>query len=80
MRLTIKKMVEEDLGYCCEWYFWWLYRQNRYTPIIATRLGVSPQAVRRHKNAYRRGKLKCEECTDCCLSARNLLIRGDSRS
>lgn len=65
MRLTIKSLIEVDLGYCCEWMFFWIYRQNRYTPIIAARLGVSLRAVQQHKNAYRRGELKCRNSSTC---------------
>lgn len=46
MRPTIHDMITQDLGYCCEFWFFSYYRQ---TSLIAARLGVSPRAVRYHK-------------------------------
>ena len=51
-RPTIRRMVTEDLQYCCLWFFFTRFRRTR---VIADRLGVSPQAVR-----------KCRaECGEC---------------
>lgn len=65
-RITLRSLIVDGLGYCCEWSFWHCYRKNRYTPIIAARLGVSIRACQKHKAAYRRGDLKCE-CSGSCL-------------
>ena len=45
-RPTVERMVTEDLGYCCLWFFFSRFRQ---TGLIAARLGVSPQAIRQNK-------------------------------
>lgn len=68
MRITLKELITTDLGYCCEWFFFHHYRQNRFTPLIAARLGVSLRAVQKHKSAYRQGKLKCSNCSKCLLT------------
>jgi len=62
-RPTINSMITEDLGYCCEYFFFSLYRQ---TSLIAARLGVSPRTIRYHKAASKRGQVVCEK-KDCCM-------------
>lgn len=49
-RPTIKILIETDLGYCCEWFFFSHFRQ---TALIADRLGVSTRAIKYHKEACR---------------------------
>lgn len=61
-RLTVKMMIEEDLGYCCEWAFFNLYRR---TALIAARLGVTTRAVEYHKAAARDGCLVCGGKANC---------------
>lgn len=67
-RITLRELLCTDLGYCCEFFFWLKYRQNRYTPIAADRLGVSIRAVQKHKAAFRRGDLVCTKCPACFLA------------
>jgi hypothetical protein len=62
MPVTIKSMIEEDLGYCCEFIFFSRYKQ---TAVIATRLGVTTRAIRMHKAALREGCLVCEGKEKC---------------
>lgn len=70
-RITIHSLVTKDLGYCCLYAFFRLYRQ---TGVIATRLGVTDRAIRKHKEAFRAGELRCGKCKTCMLPAlrRNL--------
>lgn len=68
MRITVASLIA-SMGYCCEFAFWRVYRQNRDTPLVADRLGVSVRAVQRHKARIRRGELCCREC-DGCLRGR----------
>lgn len=68
--LTIPSLVTKDLGYCCLWSFFTLYRR---TGVIATRLGVSRQAVQKYRKRYREGCYRCEQRDKCLLSkARSL--------
>ncbi len=62
-RPTVKKLIEEDLGYCCEWFFFQLYRR---TAVVADRLGVTTRAVKYHKAACRNGK--CSGKPNCLLA------------
>lgn len=68
-RLTIKMMIEEDLGYCCEWAFFDLFKR---TALIAARLGVTTRAVKYHKAAVREGCKTCEGKPNC-LKARGVV-------
>ena len=62
---TIQSMICDDLGYCCEWYF---FSRFSNTDLIAARLGVSTRAVRYHKAA----PATCES-RDCCMEKRTLI-------
>lgn len=59
---SIAFLITEGLGYCCEWFFFSRYSN---TDMIATRLGVTPRAVRYHKTALEEGELHCEQCSNC---------------
>lgn len=61
-RPTIRIMVVEDLGYCCPYSFFSLYRQ---TALIAARLGVTTRAVKYHKQMLRSGQYVCEGKANC---------------
>lgn len=61
-RITIKHLVVEELGYCCEWAFFSLFRQ---TTKISERLGVSRQAIKKRKALRREGCIKCEGKPNC---------------
>jgi hypothetical protein len=43
---TVKLMITESLGYCCEHKFFSLYPNNA---VVAARLGVTTQSVGRHR-------------------------------
>ena len=62
MKFTIKNLVIDGLGYCCESAF---FRCFKRTGLIATRLGVSERAVRYRKELFRAGKLECNHCKKC---------------
>jgi hypothetical protein len=65
-QITIAALITEPppsgLGYCCEWFFFSRYRQ---TALIAARLGVTPRAVRYHKEAWRACECSCEGKANC---------------
>lgn len=61
-RLTVQKLICEDLNYCCEWAFFTLHKR---TALIAHRLGVTPRAVRYHKAQMREGELCCQNTKRC---------------
>lgn len=60
MRITVKSLICDDLGYCCLWAF---FRLNKRTALVATRLGVTPRAVCYAKSAAKRGS--CENKANC---------------
>lgn len=55
-------MIEEDLGYCCEYAFFWIHRR---TALIAARLGVTTRAIQIHKAAAREGCSRCAAKPNC---------------
>lgn len=46
-RITIRKLVEGDLKYCCLWFFFTRFRRTR---LVADRLGVTDQAIRQARH------------------------------
>jgi len=72
-RPTVKHLICDGLGYCCEYGFFCLHRR---TALIAARLGVSDRAVRYHKMAFKQGGFKCEETVRCI---RNQWIAATAR-
>lgn len=71
----VKRLIEDELGYCCEFAFFTLYRK---TALVADRLGVSTRAIKKHKAAVREG---CETCSSKpnCLKASGVLARRQPR-
>lgn len=61
-RITLKKLICDGLGYCCEFSFFKLHRR---TALIAARLGVTERAVRYHKAQFRRGEFQCCKAQNC---------------
>lgn len=61
-------MVTQDLGYCCEFAFFALFKK---TLQVAERLGVSRQAVQKKRRAFREGLMKCENCEKCLKKSGN---------
>lgn len=51
-RISVHKLITDDLGYCCTWLFFKLYPGS---DLIAARLGVTTRAVRMN-----RAKAECE--------------------
>lgn len=73
-RITIKSLIEVDLGYCCEYLFFRLYRPSG---TIAARLGVTTRAIRKKKESLRNGGLQCAGSPDCMKKCmRGLLSPG----
>lgn len=61
-QVTVKQLIEGDLGYCCEYAFFTLYKR---TTLIADRLGVSVRVVQLHKAAVREGCVACSSKPNC---------------
>ena len=74
-RLSIRQLITEDLGYCCPYYFFRLFRQ---TATIADRLGVSPSTVRLAKARVDDGQDCCEACPNCLQ--KKLTLSGKPRA
>lgn len=60
-KANIHDMITQDLGYCCEHWFFSHYKQ---TALVAARLGMTTRAVRYHKASAR--EAQCEK-KDCCM-------------
>lgn len=63
-RPTIKICIEQDMGYCCEWVFFRLFKR---TGLIAIKLGFSPRMIAKHKSEALAqtscpGKVNCMYC------------------
>ena len=62
MQFTVKKAIEEDLGYCCTWVFLTKFKR---TSMIARRLGFDPRTIRLWKAKVKSGELACTNCSTC---------------
>ena len=65
---TVEDLLTTGLGYCCEWFFWGQY-ENTSADLIAARLGITVNTIRRHRLWYREGRFKCT-CKGECLKHR----------
>ena len=61
---SVEYLITKGLGYCCEGLFFSLYNN---ADLIAARLGVTSDTVRRHKRWLSEGKLGCRNLTYCQL-------------
>ena len=61
---SVADLITTGLGYCCEHFFWTKYL-DLPAPLIAARLGVSPDTIRRHKQWYREGRFSCSNSSNC---------------
>lgn len=61
-RPTVKSLVTEDLGYCCEWFFFTRFQR---TSVIAARLGVNRRAVQYARARVEKGECNCEANPRC---------------
>jgi len=59
---SVEYFITVSLGYCCEWFFFSLYNDAE---LIALRLGVSTNTIRRHKLWKSKGLIYCKQ-KDCC--------------
>ena len=62
---SVEYFIVVSLGYCCEWFFFSLYDDAE---LIALRLGVTTDTIRRHKLWKTKGMICCKE-KDCCKKA-----------
>lgn len=60
--ITLRELVCKDLGYCCPYAFFCLFKR---TGVIAERLGVNAKTVRSHKAKWKAKELNCEEAERC---------------
>jgi len=74
-RLTFRRLVCRDLGYCCPAFF---LRQFPETHLVAARLGISDRAVRYQKEALAQGFLDCENSPTCLQ--KKLLLPAENAS
>ena len=61
---SVEYLVTEGLGYCCERFFWQLYFDVE-SDLIAARLGVDPETIRRHKKRFHAGDYTCQGRANC---------------
>lgn len=61
---TVAFFITDSLGYCCEWFFFSRYADAE---LIAFRLGVTINTIRRHKRWVNEGRLCCNK-TPCCMA------------
>lgn len=54
--LSLPYLITEDMGYCCPYMFFSLYRRPA---VIATRFGVSTWTVRFWRAKWKAGELQC---------------------
>lgn len=59
---SVEYFITVSLGYCCEWFFFSLYDDAE---LIALRLGVTTDTIRRHKLWKSKGLVCCKQ-KDCC--------------
>lgn len=67
-RPTVRILITQDLGYCCEWFF---FTRFKNTALIADRLGVTERAVRYAKARVKCGSDQCQgkpACMDKALT------------
>lgn len=63
---TVEHLIVVGLGYCCEWFFWTRF-EHIPADLVAARLGVTDDTVRRHRLWYRDGRFKCKCKTSCMV-------------
>lgn len=63
-RITIRRLICEDLHYCCPWAFFEHYK-DKDTSLIAARLGVTPRAIRYQRADVEEKQLRCENRQSC---------------
>ena len=74
MRITVKSLILNDLGYCCLWFFFSRYKGSAR---IAERLGVSARNVRALRASCE--NCTCEHAPKCLQEALHLARKEPSR-
>ena len=64
---SVPYLIVTGLGYCCVNFFFKHY-SHLPSPLIAARLGVSPDTIRHYKQWWREGEFHCEERGNCMKS------------
>ncbi len=59
--MTLQQTITAGLGYCCNWYFFQLFKDNE---VVAERLGFAAESVRK----CRKRSAACAE-RDNCMAA-----------
>lgn len=67
MSNELMKTLVKSEGHCCMFGFMRVASGRNLRP-VAERYGVSPQALRKWRDRYRRGQLHCEKCSNCSNS------------
>ena len=73
-RPTVKSLITQDLGYCCQWFF---FKHYRNTALIAARLGVTQRAVQLAKADVKNGFCQCEGRPGCLNN--KITLEGSAR-
>ena len=68
---TLEYYITRNLGYCCEWFFFQLYKDSA---LIAAHLGVTRATVKRHKKWAKDEVVKCKSCVNCLKEKLNAKI------
>ncbi len=76
---TVEDLINTGLGYCCEWFFW-SYYEDTPSDLIAARLGVAVNTVRRHRLWHREGKFSCKCNETACLKRKIILLHRKTGS
>lgn len=63
---TVEACVVQGLGYCCTSFFWERYRDVP-TALIAARLGLHEETIRRHRKKFEATPFCCEKRATCLL-------------
>ena len=61
---TVEHLIVVGLGYCCEWFFWERYWETNPN-LVAARLGVEVDTIRRHRAKFADEQYACQNCPSC---------------
>ena len=61
---SVEYLITVGLGYCCEAFFWERFKTIP-ADVIAARLGVSTNTIRRHRLWHSEGRFTCTRAHNC---------------